>query len=40
MKKKSIVVDEIDWSKVDKKSYDLLDQRIADYREATEYLLN
>lgn len=40
MKKPSIVSEEIDWSKVDKKAYDILAERITDYREATEYLLN
>lgn len=40
LKRKTIVEEEVDWSKVDKKSFDVLSERIADYREATEYVLN
>jgi len=33
------VEEEIDWSKVDKKTYNVLEQIIKDYREGTEFLL-
>ena len=31
---------EIDWTKVDKKAYDIVVERTIEYREATDYLLN
>jgi hypothetical protein len=39
LKKATIVEDGVDWSKADRKTFDLLSDRIDDYREACKFLM-